>query len=211
MDFSHYNDEIEEVFLESPVIMLDNLLKNQPKITAIDIIKLTVLIQEAWMDYQHYGINLIVTIDTQIETNTGVSIKGYDFGEDIQQILKISNYRSAEFVININGFIQDKKYSHTDWDIGKVSQKMYFDNQVAFFLGLNGLDTIINGVIFESKNHLSSYKDIMWTKLVSVASYTDLLNRFFNEYVQYDNQKRHFLYKDRIHPDWSAQLHKHPK
>lgn len=211
MDFSHYKDELEEVFLESPVIVLDRLLKDEPKVTAIDIIKLTVLIQEAWMDYQRYGINLIVIIDDQVEPNIGVSIKEYDFGEDIKEILKTSSYKSAEFVININGFIQEKKFTDTDWDIGKLSQKMHFNNQVAFFLGLNGLDTIINGVLFESKNHLSSYKDIMWTKLVSVASYADLLNRFFNEYVQYDNQKRYFLYKDNIHPDWKTQLDRHPK
>jgi hypothetical protein len=210
MDFEIYNDEIEEVFQENPVIILEELLKYQNTVSTIDILKLTVLIHDVWKKYQVYGKNVSVFISYKSE-KSGISIKEYDIGKDIQEILSNPNYNSIEYNIDINGFIKNKKFIKDNYTIEKLSQKTHFNNQIAFFLGLNGLDTVINGVLFESKNHLSSYKDILWTKLISIESYVELLDRFFNEYVQYDVQKRYFLYSDNIHIDWKEQLKKHPK
>ncbi|WP_252187898.1 hypothetical protein [Bacillus amyloliquefaciens] len=211
MDFDMYTDEIEEVFQTNPLIVLEKLLRYQKKVTSIDIIKLTVLIHEVWREYSSYGINLVLFLDHQLKDEPARNIKEYDFTSDINEILTNPTNKSAEYVINLNGFIEQKKLVKDSYTIERLSQKTHFTNQIAFLLGLNGLDTAINGVIFESKNHLSSYKDIIWNKQIGIDAYQDLLKQFFEENVQYDNQKRYFLYPGNIHSEWKDQLEKHPK
>ncbi|MBT2653223.1 hypothetical protein [Oceanobacillus sp. ISL-73] len=211
MDFDNYTDEIEEVFQTNPIIVLERLLGYQEEITSTDVIKLTILIHEVWKNYQKYGVSLAIILDQQIKGNAGISIKEYDFGKDLNGIITTPNQKSVEYIIDINGFIQKKKLVRETCTIEKISQKTHFNKQVAFFLGLNGLDTVINGILFESKNHLSSYKDIIWNKQIGIDSYKELLEMFFQENVQYDNQKRYFLYNDNIHSDWKEQLKKYPK
>ncbi|MBG9787023.1 hypothetical protein [Brevibacillus laterosporus] len=211
MDFDIYIDEIEEAFQENPVIVLEKLLENQKSVTSIDIVKLTILIHEVWRKYQRYGINVVMFLNQKLEESNGTSIREYDFEKDINEILTNPTQKSAEYVININGFVQKRRVVRDIYTIDKLSQKTHFNKEIAFFLGLNGLDTIINGVLFESKNHLSSYKDIIWSKLIGIDSYKELLNRFFNENVQYDNQKRYFLNPESVSDDWKEQMEKHPK
>lgn len=212
MDFGLYDEEMEKVFQENPVFVLEKLLENHPKVSPTDLIKLSVSLQENWSQFHKYGVNFSVTINDNKSSVKGINIKEYDFEKDIKKIKQDANIKSVNYETCTNGMLLSCKNSKEECNFNKLSYSTRFKKQIGFLLGIKGIDIIIDGTPFETEFHLSSYKDLVkWREMFSIEEYQELLQKFFNDYVQYDVQKRYFLRRENVHPDWKKQLERHPK
>ncbi|PEC03200.1 hypothetical protein CN360_11575 [Bacillus cereus] len=212
MNFDHYENELDEVLIQkNPIIVWNELLRGKLNISTTDLLKLSILIERNWQKYQEHGINLSVVIVEDKKLNTGTKIVEYDYSCDIKELLG-SNNKGIEYQICTNGFIIGKKFTSQKINFHNVCHISLLQKKISFILGLNGLDIIVNGVPFETKNHLDSYQDLVkWSKLVGIDSYKQLLKEFFNKHVQYDKYKRYFLYKDISPKQWHDHINKNSK
>jgi hypothetical protein len=213
MNFDIYDQEIDEVLIEgNPIFLLENLLKDKPKISTVDMLKMIIHAGRNWQKFQSFGITLCISFDEDKVLTTGENFAEYDFGSDLKEILVTSNIKSAEYTVCSKGFIINKNLRNAKVNFKMECAKSHLNKKITIILGVNGLDIIVNGVPFDTKNHLDSYQDLIkWTKLIGIDSYRQLLQGFFESHVQYDKYKRYFLYKDTSPNEWHESIKKHSK
>lgn len=212
MNFELYEEELEEVLVqENPIFLWENLLKGIPNLSTTDLIKFSIFIDRNWQKYQHHSVNFSVIIAEDQKLDTGYSIFEYDYSADLKELLGSTN-KGIEYVVCTNGYIIGKKFTSSKINFDNICRLSLLKKKIIFVLGINGLDIIVNGTPFETKNHLDSYQDLVrWSKLVSIDAYKQLLKEFFDKHVQYDRHRRFFLYKDLTPKEWHNSIDKNPK
>jgi|GEM_PF-6512592 len=209
--YSYYEDAIDEVFEKSPSMILESYLGKNTRVSSIELMKLIISLEKKWKDYRNFNVQFGIIIDENIESENSSKIFDYDFNNDIEEIIKDGMVKSKVFIIDKNGGIIAKKNKQD-----KISfVRMRFDsektNSIAFFLGVNGIDVSIRGKVYTTKNHLDSYRDLIYSKFYSICEYKEMLQKFFLDEVQYDLKGRYFAQKKYYPKNVHCILDKHPK
>lgn len=209
--FEYYEKAMNEVFEKNPTSYLEELLGQDSDFTSMDVIKLIICLEKNWSVHSKHNVQLGIIIEKSGRSNTNTLIYNYDFENDIKEIIQNGLYNHIIYVIDNAGAVITKNYCQNKLqsiDLARVSNKT---NSISFYLGINGIDVYISGKTFELQNHLDSYKDIIYLKLVSISEYKDLLEKFFHEQVEYDPFERYFYRKDKLSSAYHDLLKKYPK
>ena len=209
--YSYYEDAMDEVFEQAPSALLEKLLEGNSNIGVLDIIKLSVHLERKWEPHRKYNIQFGIIIDEEGKGNNDNKLYDYNFNKDISEIIKAGTHKSVIYIIDLKGNIIKKQCTDKELTFDKISQDSYVLKTVAFFLGINGIDVLIRGNVYKTKNHLNSYRDMIFLELLSITDYKNLLNRFFLNEVQYDPLDRYFMQKKNAAKSLYGKLDKHPK
>ncbi|MFR4982476.1 MAG: hypothetical protein ACLUC0_15280 [Clostridium neonatale] len=205
-NFNDYLDFIEPAFVENPAIKLEALKDklNNINVTNIDIIKLSTKLKKLWDKFKNDNIQLCISITNVTTSITSDNIFDFDFLNLIKSIKSNGHPKSINFLINIDGTIVNKLELNDPISIDYVSMYSLTQKTICFFLSFKGIDTVIEGILFDSDNHVNSYKDIASNNFLSIFEYSTLLNNFFISEVQYDPDNYFFAQKNQI-----PKIHKH--
>lgn len=208
--FEEYEKAINDAFTSNPTVYLDELLGEDNSIDSVDVIKLIVGLEATWRQYKKYEVTFAVVIDKCGDDSVKDSIFKYRFEDDIKNVIQNGNKGIYIYTIDKSGRIIEKSM-HNSCDYKKVAAISHCNRVVAFYLGANGVDVLVNGVVFRADNHLDSYKDMIYLEMKSVYEYKQLLSEFFHNKVQYDPFKRYFIEKGKYPKSLHDILDKHPK
>lgn len=207
-----YMAVVDTVLEENPILSLEKELGKGRKITAGEIIQLSVKLRKKWTPFSKFGIEMGLIL-TEEECNGGTVIYDYNFNEDIENIIQNGKTSSIFYYLNHNSEICGmKEFEETASaeQCGKVSKEI---KKIVIHLGMRGVDVFINGVIYSSDNFLKSYRDMMDTeKMLEILEYNRLLEGFYKSNIEFDSCKRYFLRKDDIPVEIHEQtIGKYPK
>lgn len=211
--FEDYVNILDDVYTENPVISIEALLGNNDKIKPTDLIKLTIAIKQQWENYKKHNIQMCIIVnDDNVGNDTlDTKIDNYDFGLDIREILR-NGKETLLYIIDINGVILDKVFKDKCIPYNSLARFGKKTNKVTFYMGINGVDVLINGVPLQTDNHFDSYKDVIGIRfLSSIKDYNKLLNNFFHTRVQYDPMNNYFLNKNDTPKEWHQLIQDNPK
>lgn len=212
MNFLYFEKEIDAVVVENnPVILLEKLLKNQQFVKPTNLLQLSVYLERKWEDVKHHNVQVAIYIKSDDNNTSDKRIYDLDFNEDIREILSNGSIKALVYFISPDGNIIEKRYSKEKIKSREVMIITQMKSEVAFFLGVRGIDIWINGVLYSTQNHIDSYKDLIKARAVGIERYSELLQSFFEEYVQFDLRKRYFLHKGNCSKDWHDNIEKFPK
>ncbi|WP_061316560.1 hypothetical protein [Clostridium botulinum] len=200
-NFNDYEEFIESALYENPVLCLEKIKGNNDKLplSNTDVIKYATVIRRIWNDYKREDVQINIIIDGESSNHEkNIFIHEYDFLPLIQNIKQNGNYKSANIKVDNEGYVIDTIKLKESISINYSTIKSRQDNTICFFLSFKGIDILINGMLFDSDNHINSYKDIASNKFLSIFDYKKLLENFYIEEVRYDPDKYFFAYKNQI-------------
>lgn len=209
---SEYIETANIVLEETPLLRLERLLKKDHNISPGEITQLSVKLNKIWNGFTKYGIGMCVIL-TEEECEGHELIYKYDFSQDIKK--SINNPSNCSNIYFLNGKHEVSRIEHWEnnitttqcSDISKETKK------IVLYLGIKGIDIFIDGILFQSDNFLKSYKDLMGVrKMEGISDYEKLVQKFYNENIQYDINKRYFLQRGDVPKEYHANtVDKYPK
>ncbi|NAS18064.1 hypothetical protein GND98_009315, partial [Clostridium butyricum] len=135
----------------------------------------------------------------------------YNFLKLIKEIKENGEYKSANIKIDRYGYVIDTIYLKDKISINYSTLKSKQEDTICFFLSFKGIDVLINGILFESDNHINSYKDVASNKFLSIFEYKKILENFYIEEVRYDPDKYFFAYPNQLPREHKHVLNKYNK
>lgn len=206
-----YDKVINEVLEESPVLSLEKYLKDNNIITTGELTQLIIKLTKCWKKYKKYSVDVgIIIIDK--ESYEKEIIYNHDFDYEIKNIIQENRYKSYIYYINAKCEIIEIKGNEEPLTIeksGAISKEL---QKIFLHLGVRGIDVLINGILYQAENFMSSYRDLLETdRLKSISEYKDLINGFFISCVQYDPLKRYFILKQDLPKECRELIEKYPK
>lgn len=213
MDFSEYTVQVKKVFEINPVLKLREMFNGNLPLEPLDIINIMIDVRKSWDNYRKYTISFAVIVDNiQSESTTYGQIKNYDYNPDISEIIQYGEYKSIIYHINKEGLILRKEYTKEIISYNDIVEYTAINKKVGIFLGLKGIDILINGTAFESDNRFETYSDIIRSKdMLDISNYRKLLEKFFLERVQKDPFNSFFVNKGDCRKELHPLLDRHPK
>ncbi|MGW9127672.1 hypothetical protein ACWGPW_22035 [Paenibacillus chitinolyticus] len=210
--FEDYSLELKHVYEKNPIIKLNELFGDELEIEPVELINLLIIIRKSWESYKGLDVQCGLIIDTNTLKETDSPIKKFNFSENIKNVIQGGKYKSIIYKVNRKGDIID-----THFTVSKICFEDLVDisrsqKKIAVFLGINGIDVLINGVAFESENRLDNYSDVInFKKLRDISKYQELLKSFYLERVQFDPFRSFFVHKSDVGKDQHGLIDKHPK
>ncbi|WP_025692933.1 hypothetical protein [Paenibacillus zanthoxyli] len=212
MDFVYFEKEVEAVIVEeNPVLLLERLLKDHSFIKSTNLLQLSVYLERKWSEVKHHNVQVAMYIKKPTDAQTESRIYDLNFQTEIQGLLSGSSAKSLVYYISPDGAIIKKLLYKEKIKSREVMIATQMNSDIAFFLGVKGIDVWIQGVLYSTQNHIDSYKDLIKAKAIGIENYAELLRDFFDEYVQYDPRKRYFLHKGNCSKDWHKHIDQNPK
>lgn len=212
MNFDEYNIGVDQVYKSNPIIKLKELFGDDLEIDSYEFINIMISIKKSWETYKNYNVQCGIIIESNTELLSHLQIRGYDFTEDIKSVIQNGNHKSIIYVIDNKGNIIRTKFFDEVLKYEYLINISKTQNKIVFYLGINGIDVLINGVLFEGENRLENYSDVInYKKLIDISQYKQLLNKFFLERVQYDPFKSFFVHKSDTDKARHSLLEQHPK
>ncbi|MEW9938702.1 hypothetical protein AB2T96_16015 [Clostridium butyricum] len=213
-NFNEYEQYIEPALYENPVLILDEIKKQNDNLplSNVDIIKYITSIRKIWEEYkrQDIQVNIIIKKDND-SVDKEVLIFNYNFLKLIKEIKENGEYKSANIKIDRYGYVIDTIYLKDKISINYSTLKSKQEDTICFFLSFKGIDVLINGILFESDNHINSYKDVASNKFLSIFEYKKILENFYIEEVRYDPDKYFFAYPNQLPREHKHVLNKYNK
>lgn len=213
-NFSDYEEFIEPALYENPVIFLDKIKGSNEELplSNADIIKYATLLRKIWDKHKREDVQINIIIQKgQIDCDKQVSIFNYDFLGLLTKIKQCDGYKAANIQIDKNGYVINTVYLSDNISINYSTINSKENNTICFFMSFKGIDILLNGIMFDSDNHINSYKDVASNKFLSIFDYKKLLENFYIEEVQYDPDKYFFAYPNQIPKAFKHMLDKHTK
>lgn len=200
-NFSDYEEFIEPALYENPVLFLEKIKEKNDELplSNTDIIKYSTLIRKIWDSYKRQDVQINLTIEKNTDRcNHDISIFEYDFSDLIKKIKQNGKFRSADVLLSKEGYVVNTIYLSNSISINYSTMKSKEKNTICFFLSFKGIDILIDGILFDSDNHINSYKDVASNKFLSIFEYKKLLYNFYIEEIRYDPDKYFFAYPSQI-------------
>lgn len=213
IDFSDYSLELKKVYEKNPLIELQELYsKKELAIEPSRLLNILIAVRKEWETARKQDVQCGIIIDNIAVSNPEKNIKNHNYLSDFVEIIQSSDKESIVYFLDKDGFIMKSEYKSEKLQYQDLVKHSKRYNNVSIFLGIKGIDVIINGVSFENENRLENYSDVInYRKLLSISHYKDLLKRFFNERVQFDTFKNYFVYKGDLPKSLHGLLEKNPK
>lgn len=209
---SQYIEAANAVLEENPILRMEKLLENHGSITPGEITQLSIRLKKQWNKYAKHELEMCIVL-TEEDVNGDVSVYEYDFSEDIAKIIKGSKKSSNIYYVNCHYEViktENIRDIITIEQCNDISKEL---NKVVLHLGMKGVDIFADGMLFSADNFMRSYEDLMDAeKMLSIYDYDKLIRDFFEQYVQYDRNKRYFLQKNDVPKEYhSTTINKYPK
>ncbi|HAT4093265.1 hypothetical protein ACSXBP_11270 [Clostridium perfringens] len=214
VNFNDYEEFIDPVLCENPVMFLEKIRNGNDELPLdnTDIIKYSTLIRKLWEPHKRENIQINLTVEKKaVEHSENDVIFDYNFINLIRDIKQNGKAKSANIIINENGYICDIIQLNDNITVNYSIIKSKEKNTICFFLSYKGIDILINGILFDSDNHINSYKDVASNKFLSIFDYKKLLGNFYIEEIKYDPDKYFFAYSNQIPKEHKHLLDKHNK
>lgn len=201
---SDYIETANTVLEETPILRLERLLKKDHNISPGEITQLSVRLNKQWNNYAKYGLEMCIVL-TEEECKGQELIHRYDFSKDIEKIIKGSCKSSNIYYLNCRYEVSEIDYTEDRITVEQCSDISKETERIVLHLGVKGVDVFIDGILFQSDNFLSSYKDVMYVReMLEISNYEKLLHGFYLEDIQYDRNKRYFLQRGDIPKEYHA-------
>ncbi|WP_339168658.1 hypothetical protein MKX75_04860 [Paenibacillus sp. FSL R5-0341] len=212
MQFDAYEFGIKKVYQKNPLFKLQDLLKEgNIDIDPGELLNLFIYIKKEWESVKHFNVQGAIIISDSTTVTGDVSFRKNELIKDIQNVIQ-SAKKCIIYNLNTNGFIghvelKNDKFTYEDLVIHSKEHHI-----ISIYMGIKGIDIIINGIPFESENRMENYSDVInYRSLVDISNYKELLNRFFKERIQYDPFKSLFVYKNELPKSLHSLIEENPK
>ncbi|MFP3392014.1 hypothetical protein [Brevibacillus sp. SIMBA_040] len=213
MDFGDYSLELTQVYQKNPLVKLQELYDNgEITIEPRKLFQLIISVRKKWEEYKQYDVQCGIIISNDLKGDHKSNIHAYNYKTDFSRVIQSRDEKSILYYVDQDGSIIKSEFVTEQLNYLSLVEYSKHNSSVCLYLGIQGIDVLINGVPFESGNRLDNYSDVINVKtLVDISHYKDLLERFFNEKVQYDTFKHYFVYKNELPKSLYGLLDKHPK
>lgn len=213
MDFGDYSLELTQVYQKNPLVKLQELYDNRELIIEPrKLFQLIISVRKEWEMCRQYDVQCGILIGDNSQGDQKRNIQTYNYKTDLSRIIQSGDEKSILYYVDQEGFIVNTEFIKEQLNYQYVVEYSKKNSTVGLFLGIQGIDVLINGVPFENGNRLDNYSDIInFRSLMDISQYKELLDRFFNEKVQYDAFKHYFVYKNELPKKHHGLLDKYPK
>lgn len=210
--FEDYFIEVDAAFKENPIFVMEKKLeKSGSVIMPLDLLRLTVHLKQLWSKYKKYNVQCGIFILEHDKGDRESSILDNNFDADLSTVIQGGN-NSILYMIDKDAYIITKRFSGDTLKYDGFCHAASTVSPVGFYLGIHGIDTLINGEPFETENRFNSYQDVInILNLESITDYKRLLHRFFDTGVQYDPLERYFVQPKHLRKELHTLLIKYPK
>ncbi|MCP1312590.1 hypothetical protein [Paenibacillus tyrfis] len=210
--FDDYSFEVKKVYEKNPIIKLQELFGKELDVEPAELISLIIAIRKSWESYKEFNVQCGIIVETNTEDTSNIQIRGYDFTADLRMVIQSASHKSIIYKLNTKGQVIDVQFTKEKISYDDLVDISRGQRKIIAYLGIKGIDILINGVAFENENRLENYSDVInFKKLADISQYQELLKKFFLERVQYDPFKSFFVYKGDIERERYPLLEKHPK
>lgn len=209
----YYGSQINQVFEDSPVMLVGNALLGKYKNTiyTTDFLHMYMKLTEQWKQLKTYNVPVSVEL-TDVEE---YSIN-FDMREILSPYIKKSletPYKSVALSCTMNGNqfeIDFENYLSETIEQKNVIAQSYNDKSVIILFTKDGIDVFGDGVHILDSSKTNIYSSINGKPLKPIEFYKELLKGFYEDHIKFDRTERYLLKNTTFHKEWKELINSDP-